>query len=196
MMSIALAAAVLVLVHLAERLVRARPQKPVEKRTRPALHQSLQDGFRGAFLHAGLALVEGGRGGCARALRQVLPALPRDVHGHRTQPAAAGLVRECLGQHRVAEVVVGTELELDQDGARLGGHVGPRDVDAAQGPAEQVRVFGRDVLVEGERGGGLLERERPEVADLRGEGVAAGEEGRLAECCFADWRCVNWGRVL
>lgn len=49
-----------------------------------------------------------------------------------------------------------------------------------------MRVFGRDVFVEGEGGGGLLESEGPEVADSGGEGVAAREEGRLAERCFAD----------
>lgn len=50
-----------------------------------------------------------------------------------------------------------------------------------------MRVFGRDVFVEGEGGGGLLEGEGPEIADSGGEGVAARKEGRLAECGFADW---------
>lgn len=50
-----------------------------------------------------------------------------------------------------------------------------------------MRVFGGDVFVEGEGGGGLLEGEGPEVADPGGEDIPARKEGRLAERCFADW---------
>lgn len=177
------------LMHLPQRLVRARPQEPVEERARPALHQLRQAGFGGPpFRARGAALGEGGGGGGRGALREVLAVLPGDVHGRRAQARAAGLEGEGFGEHGVVEVGVGAEGEFDEDGAGLGGGAGTGDVDAAQGGAEEVRVFGRDVFVEGERGGGLFEGEGPEVADLRGEGVAAREEGCLAERGFADWR--------
>lgn len=104
------------------------------------------------------------------------------------------LVHEPFPEGGVGEVGVWGEGEVDLNGAGFGGGVGAGDVYAREVVAEEVRVFGGDVFVEGEGCGGLFEGEGPEVADLGGDLVAAGEEGFLAEGGFAD--CDNGGGGL
>lgn len=82
--------------------------------------------------------------------RQILTLLPPDSHRLTNQPrlpARSVAPPELLLQHRILEIVVRTELEADQDRARVDGGLEVGYAEVCEGGEEEEGVGGLDVLV-------------------------------------------------